>query len=433
MLPHILSLNLAIARSCEEWTSAVHVALLRPRAAVSYPLAHASNVSPDAGMTGQPPPPVSAPLAIDGGSPVRSAPFPAQEAPSPAGDDRGLEAFERELAEFVGGERVAIACASHADALRLAFRAAALEDCEVVVPALGAEPVARALLANGLLPVPGEVDPETANLAPQGLTTASGERPRGVVVTHAFGHPAAMADITALAGRGNLAVIEDISDALGASHGGVAAGALGRVAALGFGPGHLLTGGDDGEGGAVLVDAEAAGEVRGWRDAGGAEPAAASLSVALSELRGAAEALTLRREVAWHLTYELRGVRGLATMRHGRWIRHGYDRYVVRLRSMLWQRSLDDTVEALRAEGVPCAPALGSSLHGDAAVRAGLGEDDPRLHEEHFAAASQLPAALLAIPLGAATTTDMNDVAEALRKVAAASTRGDGAEKAGAR
>ncbi len=428
MLPR----DLATAESCEERASTRGVALLRARAAVSYPLAHARTVSPNARIAGQPPP-VSEPLAVDGGSAVRSAPFPAQEAPAPAEDGRPLEAFESELAAFVGGERVAIACASHADALRLAFRATALEDCEVVVPALRAEPVARALLAAGLVPVPAEVDPETANLAVTGLARATGERTRAVVVTHAFGHPAAMPELTALAGSGELAVIEDMSDALGASHRRVAAGGLGRVAALGFGAAHLLTGGEGGEGGAVIVDTEAAAEVRRWRDAAGGEPAEASLRVALSELRGAKEALTVRREAAWHLTYELRGVRGLAVMRHGRWIRHGYDRYVVRLRSMLWQRSLEETVEALRAEGIPCAPALGSSLHGDAAVRAALGEDDPRLGEQHFAAASQLPAALIAIPLGAATTTDMNAVAGALRKVAAASVVGDGAERARAR
>jgi hypothetical protein len=119
-------------------------------------------------------------------------------------------------------------------------------------------------------------------------------------------------------------------------------------------------------------------------------------------------------------------------MRHGRWVRHGYDRYVVRLRSILWKRSLADTVEALRAEGIPCATALEPSLHGDVDVRAVLGEDDARLSEQHFAAASQLPGELIAIPLGAATTTDMSDVGAALRKVAAASTPGDGAEREGA-
>lgn len=415
------------------WASATGVRLLRGRVAVSYPPDYAPTVSPGVPIAGRPAPPVSEPLAVDGGSPVRSTPLPRQEAPPAAGDARPVEAFERELAAFVGGERVAVACASHADALRLAFRAAGLDGCEVVVPALRAEPATRALLAAGLRPAPADVDPETANLAARGLAHAAGERTRALVVTHAFGHPAAMSELTALAGSGELAVIEDISDALGAGHAGVAAGSLGHVAALGFGPGHLLTGGEGGEGGAVIVDVEAAAELWGWRDAAGAEPAEASLRVALAELRSAGQALQARREAAWHLSYELRGVRGLARMRHGRWIRHGYDRYVVRLRSMLWRSSLDDTVKALRAEGIPCAPALESPLHGDAAVRAALGDDDPRLDEQHFATASQLPGELIAIPLGGATTTDMNDVAGALRKLAAASTRGASAEGTGAR
>ena len=370
-------------------------------------------------------------LAVEGGSPVRSAAFPQQDVPPPGEDDRPVEAFERELAAFLGGNRVAVACAGHAQALSLAFRAVGLDGCEVVVPSLRAEPAARALLAAGLRPVPAEVDPETANLAARGLARSLGERTGAVVVTHAFGHPAAMQELSQLVEGGELTVIEDVSEALGASYAGVAAGSLGDVAALGFGPGHLLTGG--GEGGAVIVaDGAAAERVRGWRTGAGADPSEASIRVALAELRSAEETLRRRRQAAWHLTYELRGVRGVAAMPHGRLIRHGYDRYVVRLRSVLWRRSLGETLEALRAEGIPCVAALGSPLHDDAEVRAALGEDDPRLQREQFAAASQLPGELIAIPLGGATTTDMNDIAEALRKVARASTQQAGAGQPGA-
>ena len=185
---------------------------------------------------------MSARLAIEGGSAVRSAPFPQPESAAPAADQRPVEAFERELAAFLDGERVVVACASHASALSLAFRVAGLEHCEAVVPALHAGAVARALLAAELRPAPAEVDPETANLAARGLARAAGDQTRGLVVTHAFGHPAAMRDLLRLAERSELTVIEDITAALGGAYAGNAAGTLGRVAALGFGAGHLLTG-----------------------------------------------------------------------------------------------------------------------------------------------------------------------------------------------
>ena len=362
------------------------------------------------------------PLAIEGGPPVRSTRFPLEEPPPPAEDDDPIAALERELASYLDGERVAVACASHAEALSLAIRAAGLEEGEVVVPSLHAEPAARALLATALRPVPAEVDHETANLAPSGLAQAVGPQTRAVVVTHAFGHPAPMPELLRLAEHHDLAVIEDISGALGASHGDRRVGNIGHVAALGFGPTHLLTGG--GEGGVVIVPDEAAADrVRGWRAEIDAGPSEGTMRVALAELRRAEEQLQIRRETAWHLTYELRGLRPLAPMSHGRWIRHGYDGYVCRIRPVLWRRPVAETVAALRAEGIPCALAAGPPLHEDDEVRAALGADDPRIAGDRLAAASSLPHELLAIPLSAAATTrDMNDVAEALRKVALAST-----------
>ncbi len=377
---------------------------------------------------------MSARLAIDGGSAVRSAPFPKAGQPAPAADQRPVEAFERELAAFLDGERVVVACASHASALSLAFRVAGLEDCEAVVPALHAGAVARTLLAAKLRPAPAEVDPETANLAARGLARAVGDETRGLVVTHAFGHPAAMRDLLRLAERSDLTVIEDITAALGGAYAGSSAGTLGSVASLGFGAGHLLTGGAGEASGAVIVAGEEeAARVREWRAAAAAEPAEASVRVALAELRDAEQALQVRREAAWHLTERLRGCRGLVAMPHGRWIRHGYDRYVVRLRSMLWRRPIEETVAALRAEGMLCALAMWPSLHRDREVRAALGEDDARLSDEHFVAASLLPRELLAIPLsGVETSADMDDVAEALLKIAQASTDELGARPGGA-
>lgn len=384
---------------------------------------------------------MTAPLAIEGGVPVRTEPYPRQAAPVPATDADPRRAFEHELSAFAGGPDagadglVAVACADRTAALRLALDALELDAGEVVVPALHGEPVARALLAAGLRPVPAEVDPETGNLSARGLALARGPETRALVVTHAFGHPARMRDILRLAQDRDLAVIEDVTDALGASVGWLSPGAdlawrpvgtMGHAAVLETGEGHLLTGG--GGGGAVLLAGHLAGEA--GAGATGGEPAEDWVRMALAELREADAALDARRRAAWHLSHALRGLRGLARAPHDRHIRHTYDRYVVRIRPMLWRRSAAETVEALRAEGVPCALAVGAPLNEDGDVRAALGEDDPRLAAEHFQTASLLSQQLLAIPLNAALTSrDMDQVAEAIRKVAAASTPETGAAR----
>ena len=234
---------------------------------------------------------------------------------------------------------------------------------------------------------------------------------------HAFGHPAAMPELLRAAQREDVAIIEDVTEALGGAYRGAPAGSFGAAAVLGFGAEHLLTGGgaDGGGGGAVLVEPAAAERVRAARSA----PEEQTLRIALAELRAAEGSLQRRREAAWQLTEQLRGVRSLAKMAHGRWVRHGYDRYVVRLRSQLWKRSTADTIAALTAEGIPCAVAVGPSLHRDAALRARLGDDDERLLDRDFAASSQLPGELIAIPLaGIDASRDVDDIAAALRKIA---------------
>ena len=370
---------------------------------------------------------MSARLAVDGGSPVRAEPFPRYLAPPPADDADPLAAFERELAQFVGGGRIAVACASLAEAYALAFEAVGLDGGELVVPTLRGEAATEAARAAGLTPVPGDVDPETVCLSPRGLARALGEATRAAVAVHAFGHPATMPELLRLAERGEVAIIEDVTDALGGTHRGEPVGSSGTAAVLGFGPEHLLTGGEGAAGGVVLLEQAAAEGAR----AACSVPEQQSLRIALAELRAAEASLQRRREAAWQLTEQLRGIRALAKMAHGRWVRHGYDRYVVRLRSQLWKRTAVETVAALTAEGITCEVAIGPSLHRDAEVRAGLGEDDERLLDRDFAASSQLPGELIAIPLaGIAASSDVDHIAEALRKIADADA--EAAERANA-
>jgi dTDP-4-amino-4,6-dideoxygalactose transaminase len=143
---------------------------------------------------------------------------------------------------------------------------------------------------------------------------------------------------------------------------------------------------------------------------------------ALAELRRIDEELEARRQLAWELTLNLRGSRALVAMPHGRWIRHAYTRYVVRTRGLFWKRSLDETIETLRGEGVACGPACGAPLHLDVAVLAAL-PGDARLEAERFTAATTLAGELIAIPLHSGLTSrDMVDLARILRHVEERST-----------
>src|SRR5690606_22771770 len=142
----------------------------------------------------------------------------------------------------------------------------------------------------------------------------------------------------------------------------------------------------------VLVERGGAEALRRRRDDLGEPLSEETARIALGELRVASERLHARRQAAWHLTYELRELKATDVREHHRRllrIRHGYDCYIVRLRSNLWDRSVEETVELLRAEGIPAQVAAPASLHEDGDVSDALG-DDPRLEPERFAIASRL-------------------------------------------
>lgn len=359
-------------------------------------------------------------LASEGGTPVRERPWPLEAPVEPASDAAPVAAFERELEAMIGHERSVLACSSGTSAFGLAWEAANLEGggrSEVGVPAIGGDAAARAALAADLRVVPIEVEQESGNLSSRGLAAAAGAAMRAIVVTHTFGHPASMPDLLRLAEHHSLTMIEDMSAALGASYTGTPTGALGDIAVLGGGDSHLIRCSDVGA--VVLRDPEVVSKARARREALGGPPSDEDAAQALAELRCAEDRLHARRQAAWHLAYELRGLRGVAVMPHARRIRHGYDRYVLRLRSALWTCSLEEAVAALSAEGIPAQAALGAPLHEDVDVAAAL-SDDERLEASRFAIGSQLARELIAVALPSTVTVhDMNDLAAALRKVAA--------------
>ena len=347
-------------------------------------------------------------LAIEGGQPVRLDAWPARPSVVPADDPHPVRTLEAEFAAGLGlPVEAVIALGSAAEARRLALRTAVAGRREVVLPALCASPWVEAARAAGLTVVAAEVDADTAAISARGFSTVATPETAAVVAAYPFGHPPVLETILPVARERSCSLIEECSEAVGASYRGTPAGLIGGAAVFALGAGHLLSGGIEAgtDGGALLVlrDATLAAQAR-------SEAAAMSedvARVALAEWRGREEALGARRELAWELTFNLRGMRGVASMPHGRWIRHAYDRYVFRLRSMLWKRTFEETLAALRAEGLPVEAAVGPSLAAETSMT-----------DDRTQAATRLPREMVALPLHAGLTSrDMDQAAAVLRKI----------------
>lgn len=183
-----------------------------------------------------------------------------------------VQRFEQAFAEWHGSAN-AVGVASGTDALLLSLRALELPaGSEVVVPSFTFFATAGAVWNAGLKPVFADVDLDTFNLTAETLRAALTPETRAIVVVHLYGQMAPMGPIMQLARERDLAVIEDVAQAMGARQ--VAAGEprlggmLGDTGAFSFFPTKIL--GAFGDGGAVISDdADLADRVRKLRVHGG--------------------------------------------------------------------------------------------------------------------------------------------------------------------
>lgn len=143
--------------------------------------------------------------------------------------------------------RYAIACASGSDALLLALMALEIAaGDEVIAPSFTFFATASAITRLGARPVFVDIDPATFNICPKAAEAAITKATRAIIPVHLFGQCAAMEELTALARRHDLHLVEDAAQAIGAGFGDAAAGGMGDIGCLSFYPTKNLGGFGDG-------------------------------------------------------------------------------------------------------------------------------------------------------------------------------------------
>jgi dTDP-4-amino-4,6-dideoxygalactose transaminase len=178
-----------------------------------------------------------------------------------------VAAFEKEFAAFCNVKH-AIAVNTGTSALHLGMLAAGIGpgDEVITVPFTFVASVS-AILYAGATPVFVDIDPVTFCMDPAKVEAAITQRTKAILPVHLYGQMAEMDEITAIAKRHGLVVIEDACQAHGAEYKGRRAGSIGLSAAFSFYPGKNL--GAAGEGGAVVTnDDEQAKTMRMLRDWG---------------------------------------------------------------------------------------------------------------------------------------------------------------------
>ena len=161
-------------------------------------------------------------------------------------------AFEQEFAAWCGVSQC-VGVGNGFDALHLALRAWGIgADDEVIVPSHTFIATWLAVSEVGARPVPVEPAPGCCNIDPARVEAAITPRTRAIIAVHLYGRPAPMRELSEIAQRHGLKLLEDAAQAHGARLGERPCGSLGDAAAFSFYPGKNL--GALGDGGAVTTN-----------------------------------------------------------------------------------------------------------------------------------------------------------------------------------
>lgn len=140
-----------------------------------------------------------------------------------------VEAFERELAQYIGAEH-AVGVANGTDGLALAIRALGIgPGDEIITVSHTAVATVAAIEQSGATPVLVDVESPYLTMDPDALSGALSPRTRAVVPVHIYGQSADMDRILRFCREKSLALIEDCSQAHGATWRGQRLGSLGEV------------------------------------------------------------------------------------------------------------------------------------------------------------------------------------------------------------
>lgn len=206
-------------------------------------------------------------LAIDGGTPIRTAGWPSWPPPATAeqrelllevldsgawGSTSGTKVaeFSKAFAASIGAS-YGVSVVNGTVALFLALRALGVgRDDEVIVPAYTFVASATSVVLAGARPVIADVTRDTLHLDPVAVERLIGPRTKAIMPVHLAG---AAADVDALKGFG-VPLVEDAAQAHGATWRGRPVGTLGDAACFSFQSSKAMTAG---EGGLIVTDDEA--------------------------------------------------------------------------------------------------------------------------------------------------------------------------------
>ena len=180
-------------------------------------------------------------LALNGGDPIRTKPFP--QWPRPTSDlkdaiidtlenegwgvgSRSVSRFEEKFAKFHDA-KYCISTSSGTTALWVILKAAGVKaGDEVIVPPYTFIATASAVLMANAVPIFVDIDSSTFNIDANLIEAAITEKTKAIMPVHISGNPADMNAILAIGQKHDIPILEDAAQAHGAEWNSTKVGAL---------------------------------------------------------------------------------------------------------------------------------------------------------------------------------------------------------------
>lgn len=159
-----------------------------------------------------------------------------------------VNGFEEDIEKFLGKEVQVAVLSSGTAAIHLALIESGVQyGDEVICQSMTFSASANPIAYCGATPVFIDSEKDTWNMCPVALEEAikdrisKGKKPKAIIVVHLYGMPAKMDEITAIAEKYEIPLIEDAAEALGSTYKGKACGTFGRFGILSFNGNKIIT------------------------------------------------------------------------------------------------------------------------------------------------------------------------------------------------
>ncbi|WP_299382938.1 aminotransferase class I/II-fold pyridoxal phosphate-dependent enzyme [uncultured Lacinutrix sp.] len=159
-----------------------------------------------------------------------------------------VNGFEKDLEEYLGNDSKVACLSSGTAALHLALVLADVKlNDEVLCQSMTFSASANPITYQGAKPVFVDSELDTWNMCPIHLENAikegisKGNKPKAIIIVHLYGMPAKMDEISAIAKKHEIVLIEDAAEALGSTYKGQKCGTFGDYGVLSFNGNKIIT------------------------------------------------------------------------------------------------------------------------------------------------------------------------------------------------